>query len=176
MAITFTVEDGTGVVGANSYASLEDAEDYIGVKPNSAAWADSDDQEAYLMWATRLLDQRVRWAGCKAAQANALAWPRLYVYDREGFVIAPTELPKEVKAATIEIAYHLFSQAVDPSAASSSGGGGIKRIKADVLEIEYQDGASSSSSTPFPIGLNAILSPLGTINTGGAGFGRILRS
>ncbi len=106
MAVVFTVEDGTGLPNANSYVTLLEADDYLSIKPNSSAWEALDDvvREKYLMWATRLLDQRAKWAGTKAFQDSALAWPRLYVIDREGYPVAGDIVPDEVKAATIEIA------------------------------------------------------------------------
>lgn len=176
MAFVFTVETGTGLEDSNSYVSVSEADDYLVIKPNSTAWAAliTATKEKYLAWATRLLDQRAKWAGTKAVADSALAWPRLYVFDREKLPVPIDVVPDEVKAATVEIAYHLFSQSADPSSPASAGATGVKRYKLDVLEIEYQDNAASSSN-PFPLGLNKILMPLGSLAASGPNFVPITR-
>ena len=79
MAFTFTVEDGSVVDGANSYATIAEADDYYAVDSNFfATWdalADAD-KEKLLAWGTRILDQRVRWNGSKTDTTSSLRWPR----------------------------------------------------------------------------------------------------
>lgn len=176
MAVIFVLETGAGLLNSNSYASLDESDDYLYVKPNSDAWAaQSDtDKERYLLWSARLMEQRVRWNGVKAVAASALSWPRDYLVDRDGIPVPNNVVPDEVKAACIEIAYHLFSHAVDPSAPVVAGSTGVKRYKLDVLEIEYQDSALTTFN-PFPLGLNAILAPLGSIASSGPNFVPITR-
>jgi hypothetical protein len=41
MPFSFTVEDGTGVVGANAYLAVADADDYPAARATSA-WASAD--------------------------------------------------------------------------------------------------------------------------------------
>jgi len=180
MSVTFTVEDGTGLPGANSYASLTEASDYLAIKPNSTtAWEalTTGNKQSYLMWATRLLDQRAVFRGVKTVEDSGLRWPRTGVYDRDGLAVPYDEVPAPIKAATIEIAYHLLSQSVDPSAPSASSGGEIKRLKADVVEIEYVEGTAGNTSNYFPVGVNDILAGLGSLQGGGGSrFGRILKA
>jgi len=182
MAVTFEVETGDGSETANSYCTVAYADDYISIKSNATAWlALTDaDVEKYLMWATRLLDQRASYAGTKVYPAGALEWPRAYVYDRNDLPVCNDCVPKQIKDATVEIAWNLFENDVDPSdsgGTSGSAGGAIKRIKADVVEIEYTEGTTGTSGGDFPKGINTILSPLGSLRGGGSGmgFGRILK-
>lgn len=179
---TFNVEDGTGETDSNSYASVAEADDYLEVRPDlDDAWglAINADKEAWLMWATQLLDQRCNFQGTKTVEESALRWPRSFVYDRDGLLVPDDEVPAQIKAATIEVAYNLAVQAVDPSNPSTGGSSGtIQKLKAAVVEITYASGSGTSSrSVALPLGLNDILSPLGSIApvTGG-GFGRILRT
>jgi hypothetical protein len=149
---TFIVEDGTVVAGATSYVTVEELNDYIGIKPNTpTAWEDLDDsvKENYLMWATRLLDQRVRWAGSKADEDSPLRWPRAYVYDRDGYLIDSTVIPSQLKDAVCEVAFFLYNEEADPSAPPSQSGAaaGISKLKADVLEIQYNQSATVTSNT-----------------------------
>jgi len=167
MAVEFTVEDGTGVADANSYVEVEFADDYLSIKANSGDWIaqDDDDKERYLMWATRLLDQRAVFPNTSpSSETQSLRWPRQYAYDRDGEAIPDDVIPDQIMEATVEIAFNLFDQGVDPSAGGSAGsaGGTINKIKAGPIEIGYTDGVAASTS-PFPKGLNDILYPLGSI-------------
>lgn len=171
----FVVEDGTGLDDATSYASLQEADDYLSLRPGYAAWEDADNTEELLMWATRLLDQRTNWRGYKQVNDSALRWPRYGVTDRDGISVAYDSVPTPVKHATIEIAFHLLTQNVDPSAPISTSGE-IKRVKADVLEVEYFENTATATTNYFPVGINDILFGLGAISTGtGSKFARILR-
>lgn len=176
---TFVVETGEGLTNATSYVSVAEADDYLTVKPDAtiAGWValTSGQKEDYLMWATRLLDQRGTFQGTKTVDESSLRWPRAWVYDRDGLLLPDDEIPEQIKAATVEIAFNLLEQNVDPSSPGSSTSGGIKSLKADVVEIEYFEGGSASNNA-FPKGINDILAPLGSISGGGPGFGRIVRT
>jgi hypothetical protein len=176
---TFVVEDGTVVADATSYCTLAFADDYLSVKP-AATIADwealtDDEKEAFLMWATRLMDQRVRWRGTLADPDSALQWPRNGVYDRNGNLIPNDEVPLQVQQATVEIAFHLLNENVDPSAPGSAAAGGIKSQKLGPLEIVYQDNAVFTPNY-FPVGINQLLSPLGSLPGGGSSAARIIRA
>lgn len=171
----FVVEDGTGVTDATTYVSLIEANDYLSVKGNFDEWDALDDavKEARLMWATRLLDQRATYNGHKYGE-GPLRWPRTGVKDCDNIAISYDSIPGALKDATIEVAYHLAVNDIDPSAPFSNAGE-ISRIKADVLEIEYTE--KTSFSGYFPAGLSAILRCIGTIKTGnGSNHVRIIRA
>lgn len=173
----FLVEDGTGLTGANSYVTTDEADDYLSVKPNYSVWEAVEEPENYLMWASRLLDQRAVFRGAKTVQGSGLRWPRTGICDRDGIAVPYDSVPSPIKAAVIEIAFHLVSQSVDPSAPSANSGGQIKRLKADVVEIEYVEGTSGNTSNYFPVGINDILAGLGSLQGGGGSrFGRILKA
>jgi len=170
MAFVFTVEDGSNVAGANSYVTLAYAADYFAVDPSSATWeALTDEQKQfYLAWATRLLDQKTEWRGFINEDDQALRWPRKGAADRDYRTVNTNEIPNPVKAATCELAKWLMTN--DPTTGQDTDY--LKRIKVDVIEIEYQDGTSQSS---YPSIINAILEGIGHFRTGSRGFGRIVR-
>ena len=177
--VDMVVEDGTGLTNANSYVSVQEADDYLSIKSATAyaLWDAELEQENYLMWATRLLDQRANFQGRKSESTSALRWPRSGVTDRDGISLAYDEVPPAIKAATIEIAFNLISKGVDPSAPAADPTGALKRVKADVVEVEYVQGSASPGSDYFPAGINEILSGLGSLSTGtGSRFGKILRA
>lgn len=180
----FVVEDGTGLTNATSYVSVAEADDYLSIRPNIDDWTDLDSagKQAQLMWATRLLDQRAVFYGKKTVPASALQWPRTGVIDKNGLLVPYDVVPQPIQDATVEIAFYLLVNSIDPSLPPGGGGvagGAIKSIKADVIEIEYTEGSAASAVTIyFPLGINDILAGLGTLRGagGGRGFGRVLRS
>ena len=173
MAIVFTVEDGSVVAGANSYVSVAEADDIITVNIHqSTAWLalSSTDKEYLLIWATRTLDYYVDWEGEKTDEDSALRWPRTGVTDRDGNTIDDDVIPDPVKEATALLASSL--RAKDRS--GEQGSDGVKRVKADVVEVELDSNYRIGMLTDD---LAFILKGLGIVHTGsGVGFGQIVRS
>src|ERR1043166_3715052 len=110
------VENGTGVANANSYASVEQADDRLSARGNTS-WADLDETEQKipaLIQATDYLtlQYRLRWAGFKVRADQSLDWPR----DQVPQVDAPQAygtypvcyqtiiVPAEVETAPIDLA------------------------------------------------------------------------
>lgn len=160
--VTFVVEDGTGLPSATSYVSLAEADDYFAVDLNYAAtWSAFTDTQKQdrLMWASRILDQKVRWKGTLFEEGVGLRWPREGVFDRDDIAIDTDVVPPQVKAATCELTKYLEDN--DPTTGGDVDF--IKRAQVDVLEVEFQDGTSQNS---FPTILNAILRNVGTFVIG----------
>ena len=172
MAFSFVVEDGTGLSTATSYISTSFADDYFEIDTFTTVWGalSTAEKEGRLAWATRLLDQKVKWKGYRTTTTQALAWPRTGVYTREGEAIASDEIPTQLKEAVCEMAKFLATD--DPTI--GQGVDYIKRMTLDVLEIEYQEGTYQSS---FPSLINYILRNLGVYpSPGGFAFGKIVRT
>lgn len=109
----FLAEDGTGVAGATSYASVEAADDYATFwdKPEWLALDEIEKQKA-LIRATVYLDTSVSYPSQILTQAQGLLWPRESFKDLEGRVVEG--LPALIVEATIRIAiaglsYDLYS-------------------------------------------------------------------
>lgn len=171
MAFVFTVEDGTGLPGATSYVSVADALDYFAVDPNAADFIalSPEMHQFYLGWATRVLDQKTDWKGTKNSATQGLRWPRTGVFDRDGLAISSTIVPREVKAATCELARWLLTN--DPAAGQDIER--IKQVVVDVVEIMFQDDDSQSS---YPSIINAILTGLGGFRIGNRQFAKIIKA
>jgi len=150
--MTIVVEDGTGVAGANSYASVEYANAYHSSRGN-ALWTEtstSPDQgkAAALIRATQAIDAtyRHRWPGSRTdGRDQALAWPRTGVEDSEGDAIASDEIPTELKDAVCEAALRELIEA-GSMIPDLDYGGAIKRVKAGTAEVEFQGGATANTS------------------------------
>ena len=115
------VEDGTGKPDAESYASVEYADEYH-AKRNNTAWAllTTAVKEASLIKATDYMMQqyRLRWAGSRTTAEQALDFPRAFVPRDDGqyasyenlninngnFYYANDVVLKEVQNACVELA------------------------------------------------------------------------
>lgn len=169
MSVTFTVEDGTIVDGANSYVEVSFADDYLSIKSDSATWEalSTLNKQKYLMWATRLLDQRAKFPNTVLTDTDQpLRWPRQGAYDRDGDPLPDDIIPDQIKEASVEIAFNLFITGIDPSENAQTGSGSITKLKVAVIEINY-NGAIPLNANAFPRGINYILFPLGSVPGGG---------
>jgi hypothetical protein len=106
-AMAFLVEDGSGLVLANSPAEVVDADAYHAERANEN-WSGSDaDKQAALIRGTAFVDATfgARFTGRQTYGRNqGLTWPRYPAYDREGAFIQSDELPKEYLNACFEAA------------------------------------------------------------------------
>jgi hypothetical protein len=171
MAFVFTVEDGTGLAGANSYASLDEADDYltanIHVYTKWAALTD-ENKESLLAFASRVLDQRTSWLGEKAVAASALRWPRTGCSDRDGNDIASTVVPSAVKSATIELA----AAFIDADRTVERGSDGLKELQVDVVKFVFDENFRLAA---IPANIGYILTGIGYVSSGERGFKRIVK-
>src|ERR1043165_5224076 len=100
-----TVEDGSGLASADSYASLADANAYFTSHPNTL-WAGNDAmKEQALRLATQYLDANYgeRWRGCRYLSTQRLDWPRDGV-EVDGVCIPRATLPPNLVEACFEAA------------------------------------------------------------------------
>lgn len=165
---TLVIEDGTGVATANAYILASDADTILEVNPTAyATWSalTAQQMDDYVIWASGWLDDYFDWKGYKTVPTSGMRWPRCGVYDRDGILIAEDEIPEQLKQAVAETAVWLVN-----SAAAGSGGiddnlpEGIKRVKADVVEIEFFEGGSADSqsgSNLLPDNIRFLLRALG---------------
>lgn len=122
------VEDGSGITGANSFVSVDDAAQFLFdrglVKQNDIDTADG--------------------AGLLRRGLDAISsLPCLESYRLP--LSAPVVIPSELVEAQIWAAYYIWSSASnDP--ANVAAGGAIKREKVDVIEREYTDASPKQAS------------------------------
>jgi hypothetical protein len=178
----FLVEDGTGLSDATSYLSVVEATDILSVNPvATATWTalTPTEQETLLIWSSRYIDQHVDWFGYKAVDTSGLRWPRECVYDIDGILIADDVVPEQVKRAAAQLAIFLqSSQAAQTGGQSAVLPEGIKRVKADVVEVEFHDNGSAESragSDLLPVNMAFLIRGLGTVITGRQRFARAIR-
>lgn len=122
---------------ANSYLSVEDADDWMTKRLYADDWtsAPTASKQSSLMWATRLLE-RYSWKGepsdAGTSPPQALRWPMKYVLDLDGNELDSTTIPAFLQEATAELALFLIKgdRTDDPD------GAGFKRLQVGSIEIE----------------------------------------
>ena len=97
------VEDGSGVVGANSYADLEQA-DIFAETWGYEDWEvlDEERKEQLLVRASKFLDVNVRWRSEILTDTQGLLFPRKPFLDAEGRRVEG--LPIDIVESVIELA------------------------------------------------------------------------
>lgn len=137
-------EDGTARADAESLCTLAAATAYHARRGNSA-WATlaSDDvRESMLVKATDYMEAvyRERWAGMRKTVGQALSWPRYYVPVRDVPIAQyypDNTVPTMVVNACAELALRAITGQLAPDVKRLA-----KRVKVDVIETEYVDGAT----------------------------------
>lgn len=156
VAVTFTVEDGTGLDDANAYVSVEDATAYLALRgrDGEAGWdeADTGDLEAAIIRATDYVEARFRgrWRGTKATAAQSLAWPRLDAYDDDGFEISPDAVPPALAAAVTEYAVRALAGDLlpDPAPPGDNTSGRVVRLMEKVGDLQTDTTYADSQRLP----------------------------
>ena len=163
-----------GGTASNSYGTLAEADAYFAAR-QSANWDGSDShKEMALIKATQFLDNvyRGRWVGQRLTRNQALAWPRAWVIDVDGFDVASDAIPKQVKYAQFEAAYLIangtsLETTIDRAAKSEQIG---------PLGVTYMDGATLQAQYPQVTNwLNGLVKGGSSVN-GSFGNARVMRA
>ena len=141
--MALTVEDGSIVVGAESYITVTDADAYFAARSN-AAWAalTTEAKEAALRKATDYMTGRygLRWKGERVSEAQALDWPRSGAYAN-GFLIDADSVPVAVQRACAELAVRASAADLSPDV-----GAQVKAETVGPISVVYADGARQSDA------------------------------
>lgn len=139
--MTLVVEDGSGVVGAESYASVAQASAYHAAR-GATAWNDVDDKEAALRKATdyMLQNYRLGWKGYRVNPEQALDWPRYECYVPGSsryptdYLVPSNVVPVEVRNACIELALKATVEELNPDLTQQ-----ILNSKVGPLSVTYSE-------------------------------------
>jgi hypothetical protein len=137
--MAFTVEDGSGVVGANSYTTVAFADAYFEERGNAvwAAIADDADKEKLLIQATDYIELIYcrRFIGDMVATDQALSWPRNYAdpYPNDA-------IPLALQKACAEYALRANDGPLlpDPTVDANGFASVVKRKKIGPIEKEFE--------------------------------------
>ncbi len=146
--MTIVVEDGTGIVDAESYVTVAFADAYWDARTHTdeyTTWTAGTTalKEGALREATAYLDSN--WSsyylGNRAGYLQGLHWPRTEAIDESGLPVP--SLPLVLQHAACELAARAYSARL---AADDARGGKIKSLKAGSVAIEYTEGATTKTS------------------------------
>lgn len=149
------IEDGSQVVGANSYASESDLElyaDQIGVKLTQ------DSTE--LLLKSALYVETLVFKGYKLTKEQRMQWPRGGA-EVDGWPVATTAIPSELIKLQNEVAL-LHNSGVDPMATPDRL---TKKEKVGDIEVEYM-GDKGSTMANIPLSVSRLS---GKLTGGGSG-------
>lgn len=172
MAYQFIVEDGTGIPDANSYVTVEEADDYLTQNIHvEAKWTalSLDEKQRLLSWASRYLDQHAEWNGYPTYPTAQLRWPRMFVTNRDRIPISQYTIPQQIKEATMELARYLLTDDLSEPRAQD----GLKQVKVDVIEIVFN---ADYRLPKIPPELNWLLTGLGFLKGGPSSYAKIRRA
>jgi len=132
-----------GSATANAYATTSDGDTYFDERLNVDAWtsATTDNKERALIMASRRLDAE-RFQGEKAATGQALEWPRVWAFDKDGEEYSSSAIPTVVQHATFELALRLLNDG-DTDTFANTGLEEFKRAKVGEMEVERYAGFSA---------------------------------
>jgi hypothetical protein len=175
--MAFVAEDGTGLADANSYATVEYADEYFFDRGNET-WADSDSglKESALINATDFIN--MRWGtdpgfkGMIGTETQALLWPRLYAGD------SALQMPDTLKRATVEYALRALSNPLAPDIPYDESGRLVTKKREEVGPIVEEVSYASNSATNVPTWLAYPLpdSLMRSLIIGGGFTGRVIRN
>jgi hypothetical protein len=105
MAITLTVEDGTGLDTANTLVSLADFKSYCDGRLLAHSGLTDDALSSALVRASSFLGATYRWEGHKVSgRSQTMPFPRMCLVDGDGNEVPDDEVPREIVAACCELA------------------------------------------------------------------------
>lgn len=157
--MALVLEDGTGIIDANSYATVQEFKDYHNDRGNDVSEFSDSDIARLLVRATDYVDQRwgMAFKGYKQFTCNTLSFPRKALVDKAGNTVEG--VPEKLKQAVFIYALQAGDKDlfVDPELTVRSGIT-MERQRVGPIETETRYAESSASSLnsvesmiqPFP--------------------------
>jgi len=163
--MSVTIVTTPGASNANSFITEEEFTTYQESRLPVAEADDIDDVPAILVMATRLMVSmfsplrklvrgakpsesyyliRPTWTGSVATTTQALPWPRIGMYDRNGNAIASTVIPTDLKNAQAEFALHLAKG--DRSFDNDVAIQGITSVRAGSVSVGFKSAGIDTTS------------------------------
>ena len=154
---------------ANSFVTLDEANNYFATVPDSSTWDDKtvDQKKRALISATRWIDSFVYY-GDRCDDGQALKFPRNN-YQVDGVELSCSTIPNNIKYAQYEVARALAN---DTGAITGTTGkdGNFSEVKLGDIEVKYNTDSQGTGSINNILDVYPWLqSYLGAYMLGGAG-------
>jgi hypothetical protein len=160
--MAFTLEDGTGVIGANAYVDVAFVTAYLTDRNRETenGWdaAAAGATQAAIIAATdyieRVFGPRFLGNRASAPEAQGLGFPRVGIV-KDGFQLVSTTLPVGLQQATAEYAVRALAAILQPDPTIDATGKAVTRKREKVgpieEETEYEAGGSITNLVkPYP--------------------------
>ena len=167
--MTASIDATISGANANSFVTLDEANNYFATVPESSTWDDKtvDQKKRALISATRWIDSFV-YFGDRCDQNQALKFPRNN-YQVDGVELACTLIPQNIKYAQYELARALAND-TDAITGATGNQGNIAEAKLGDLEVKYNVASQGTGSINNILDVYPWLqSYLGSYMIGGAG-------
>ena len=154
---------------ANSFVTLDEANNYFATVPDSSTWDDKtvDQKKRALISATRWIDSFVYY-GDRCDDGQALKFPRNN-YQVDGVELACSTIPLNIKYAQYELARALAND-TDVITGTTGKEGNISEAKLGDLEVKFNTASQGTGSVNNIMDVYPWLqSYLGAYMLGGAG-------
>jgi len=155
------IEALVGGTTANSVVTVVAASDGLTTFATATLEGGEDNRETALREATQYIDTTFfsKWVGSQGTKEQALNWPRVGAFSKNGFTIDTDEIPQELKTATIEMSVRAITTDIFNVDLTQQGLVIQERKKVASLEkeIHYQSGVVQKKSFQK---VNEILKPI----------------
>lgn len=135
--MTFTFNSTVSDPAANSYISVEDADDYFAGKWKASSYDDLDTEQKQqlLVTATRRLET-FKFAGDIADPSQALQWPRKDLIDARGVAVPSDAMPRFLDFAVCEMANWILTE--EDRMVSDTDLSQLEKFKAGPLDLTFK--------------------------------------
>ena len=168
------------VVKSNSFLTVEEADTYFETRLYSDKWIQSPtdaqltEKETALISASRFLSSYFQYVGTKTWQYQILAFPRIGLYDYDGWWLDYYTIPEKVKEAAAEFAIYQLESELGPAGAPSPLDSGLTEIKVSSIALKFSRDAlkdRDSTDLEFPQYIQTLLNDFieGTATGGNSG-------
>ena len=153
--MALVIEDGTGLAGAESFATVAEARAFATARGVALSATDSVVEVALRNASDYLGSLELRWQGSRSTAVQALGWPRKCVMIY-GTAFAEDAIPVQLINAQCQLCIDISAGTV---LQPTGQGREVIRTKVDVIETEYAK-QGSGTVVPEPTKAMAILEPL----------------
>lgn len=154
--MTLIIEDGTGVSGANSYASVAEARAYASARGLTLPATDGAVEVLLVQACDMLQSLEPRYKGARVTDTQELAWPRQSVYlFGSSAPLGTTSIPAILKQAQCQLAFDASQTTLQPT----GEGRQVIEKQTDVLITKWSDTRASTIQPVFNKAMG-ILAPL----------------
>lgn len=157
---------------ANSFTTLEFADDYLLLNPENEVWnyqLTEEAKEFLLIRATEILDHMVDWFGTRKSKDSGTGFPREDLPEIDGVEPPDNAVPTPVQRATALLAATLYSE--DPFEPAETAG--FRSIEVDVVRLELN---TKHRTSVIPAFVRLLLSNYGNVPSAqNPRFGRVMR-